>query len=113
MYSYRTSDLSGFNSCACGCGKILDMVGGAARKFWYGHSIIGESKFWFYFNHPPKCLCGCGEDTSWDDVKLLWKPFKDSHGRRLSDSERKHLLRNRRQPSKQIDLFPPQNGSNY
>lgn len=83
------------------------MVGASARKFWYGHQKIGENNFWFYFNHPPKCRCGCGMESDWDDVKLMWKDFKASHERTLSDKRKKHLRRNRRPKTNQFELFLP------
>jgi len=100
-----------FKSCACGCGKKLDMVGASQRKFWYDHEKIGEGRFWFYFNHPPKCKCGCGEFSDWDDVKLLWKNFKDAHEKHLSEPEKRRLLRKRFPKTRQCDLFTPPNGS--
>lgn len=100
-----------YGTCACGCGKKLDMVGASLRKFWYDHEKIGNGKFWFYFNHPPKCKCGCGESTDWDSIKLMWKDFKEAHEKRLSDNDKKSLLRKRNKKTRQRDLFSPKNGS--
>gem|GEM_PF-1526470 len=100
-----------FRQCACGCGKKLDMVGGSIRKFWYDHERIGKGNFWFYFNHPPKCKCQCGEYADWDDVKLMWKNFKTSHEKKLTEAEKKRLINKKRPPTKQTDLFSFKNGS--
>ena len=99
-------------TCACGCGKRLDMVGAGNRKYWYGHEKIGPDNFWFYFNHPPDCLCGCGEPASWDDTNLIWGEFKKGHERRLSEEEKNKTRRKRRRKSAhQRDLFLMNNAS--
>lgn len=94
-------------TCACGCGKKLDMVGSGNRKFWYGHDKIGKDNFWFYLNHPPDCLCGCGEQTEWDEADLLWKEFRNRHDSRLIEADIRKLRRKRkRRSTHQLDLFP-------
>ena len=93
-------------TCACGCGRKLDMVGASKRKFWYGHEKIGEDNFWFYTNHPPECLCGCGEPADWDEVNLMWKEFKNCHDKKLADKEKAKLRRRRKiRSSRQLSLF--------
>jgi len=87
------------------------MVGGATRKYWYEHEKIGKGNFWFYFNHPPKCRCGCGEYTDWDDIRLMWRKFKLAHEKKLSEADKKRLLNKKRPSSNQTDLFSSKNGS--
>jgi hypothetical protein len=86
-------------TCICGCGKVLDMIGAGSRKYWYDHEKIGKDRFWFYMNHPPNCACGCGQETDWDEINLMWREFKAGH-------ERIHLRKNHSPHRKQIDLFP-------
>jgi len=100
------SDLFEVKTCACGCGKRLTMIGAGSRKYWYGHEKIGKDNFWFYYNHPPDCLCGCGQQTDWDPVNLIWKDFKNRHGAKLTEVEAEKLRRKRRRRTKhQLDLF--------
>ena len=100
-------------TCACGCGKKLDMVGGGHRKFWYGHEKTGKDNFWFYSNHPPDCLCGCGEPTDWDEATLMWKEFKNCHDKKLTEREKTRLRRKKnRRHSHQLSLFPSENKRN-
>jgi hypothetical protein len=85
----------------------MDMVGAGNRKFWYGHEKIGEDNFWFYLNHPPDCLCGCGEQSDWDEVNLLWKDFKNGHDRNVNNKTKNHLRRKIKARQKhQFNLFP-------
>ncbi|MBC8203908.1 MAG: hypothetical protein H8E87_00185 [FCB group bacterium] len=92
--------------CACGCGKILNGMLSPKRLYWYGHKKIGKDRFWFYLNHPPKCLCGCGEETDWDPINNMWKNFKGNHGKGLSPQDIAYLRKlARRDSNKQMNLF--------
>ncbi|MFC1513689.1 hypothetical protein ACFL5P_01645, partial [candidate division KSB1 bacterium] len=66
------------NKCACGCGKIVVSLN-TRRKFIQGHSKFGENGLHAVLRTPPKCKCGCSQDTEWNWDKMAWKKYIDRH----------------------------------